>query len=363
MKSVSGLFAEITTTYFAMAPYLMLGLVFAGILHVLFKKEFIVKHLGSNSFGSVLKASLLGVPLPLCSCSVVPTALSLRKNNASIGASVSFLISTPQTGVDSIAATYGMLGPVFAFFRPIAALIMGIVGGVVTNIVVKKSSVQSVAMPSSFPCVICKEPSEHTHSWLDKMRAMSRYACIDFLDDITIQLMIGIVIAGVLSFFIPPDFFVTYVNNDFLGMILMMLLGIPMYVCATASIPIALALMDKGLSPGAAFVFLACGPATNAATIALINKAMGTKIIGIYLGVIAVCSLAAGFALNWIYSLTGAAVPHAGPLLNDSEGTSSFEQIVSFVFLGLLCTSLYRIAKSKFASGSSKKCNGTDCCT
>ncbi|MCG7851792.1 MAG: permease, partial [Methanosarcinaceae archaeon] len=225
---------EIINTFIVMAPYLLLGLTFAGILHILFSKEFIIRHLGGNDLKSIVKAAVLGVPLPLCSCGVIPTALSLRKSNASTAATVSFLVSTPQTGIDSIIATYGMLGPVFAVFRPFAALVMGIGAGVATMIFCAKyDSANHAAVPST-ECPMCFDPSPHKHMFHEKVRSMARYAYVDFLDDISIQLVVGIVLAGLITFFIPEDFFSRYIGNDFAEMALMIVGGIPLYVCATA---------------------------------------------------------------------------------------------------------------------------------
>lgn len=299
---IMGLLNEIAKTFLEMAPYLLLGLTFAGILHVLFTKELVARHLGGHKISAIIKSALLGVPLPLCSCGVVPTALSLRKSHASDGATVSFLISTPQTGVDSIIATYGMLGPVFAIFRPIAAFIMGIAGGVVTNLFDRGGKTEATQDSEllSTDCKICVEPLPHKHSFIEKIWSMAKYGYGEFLDDISKQLVVGIIISGMISYFVPDDFFTRYIGNRFLEMVIMIIGGIPLYVCATASIPIAFALMMKGVSPGAAFVFLAVGPATNAATITLIGNVMGKKIVVVYLGVITFFSVIAGYIFNFI---------------------------------------------------------------
>lgn len=298
---VIGLLNEIVKTFLEMAPYLLLGLTFAGILHILFTREIIARHLGGHRFSAVVKSALLGVPLPLCSCGVVPTALSLRKSHASDGATVSFLISTPQTGVDSIIATYGMLGPIFAVFRPIAAFIMGIAGGAVTNLFDTGGKSEAILDNERYTsCKICVMPTPHRHSLIEKIWSMVKYGYGEFLDDISKQLVVGIIISGMISYFVPDDFFTRYIGNRFLEMVIMIVGGIPLYVCATASIPIAFALMMKGVSPGAAFVFLAVGPATNAATVTLIANAMGKKIVAVYLGVVTLFSIIAGYIFNFV---------------------------------------------------------------
>ena len=334
---------EVVKTFLEMAPYLMLGLVFAGILHVLFKKEYVVKHLGQNDAWSVVKAAALGVPLPLCSCGVVPTALSLRKNGASQGATMSFLISTPQTGVDSIAATYGMLGPLYAIFRPLAALLMGIVGGLVTNFFYPQKS-SPVSVNNAFSCVLCDNDLQHDHSWWHKINGMIRYAFADFLDDISLQLAVGIVLSAIISMVIPADFFNHIRGGQFVEMIIMSLVGIPLYVCATASIPIAMALMAKGLSPGAAFVFLATGPATNSAAMVLIGNVLGRKFLIIFIAVIAVCSMVAGAVLNWLYAHFSGLFPQASTMnhYHHQETGSVLMVVVSIVFLCILLLSYWR---------------------
>jgi len=302
-NTLAEIILAVWATFYEMAPYLLLGLTFAGVLHVLFKKEFITRHLGKASAASVIKAAVLGVPLPLCSCGVIPTALSLRKSNASRGAVMSFLVSTPQTGVDSIIATYGMMGPVFAVFRPIAAFFMGIFGGLLTGRIDREpvTDTTTKAGDDGFSCVVCDVTHEHTHTLREKMRSMIRYGYGSFLDDISLQLIVGIFISGLITFFVPEDLFGSIITSDFIGMLIMIVAGIPLYVCATASIPIAVALMAKGVSPGVAFVFLAVGPATNAASLTLILHALGKRFTALYLGTMIAGAIATGYALNFLH--------------------------------------------------------------
>lgn len=297
---------EIQTVFIQMAPYLLLGLLIAGFLHVFINQDTILKHLGQNNLTSVFKAALIGVPLPLCSCGVVPTALSLRKNKASKGATVSFLISTPQTGVDSILATYALMGPIFALFRPIASFIMGIIGGLAVTLLDHDTTPTTQPKNKAPHCESCHSEAHahHKRTLMSQIKSMLNYAFIEFLDDIALPLIIGIIISGFISFLIPENFFQSYIRNEWLAMGLMVLIGAPLYVCATASIPIATALMLKGLSPGAAFVFLVTGPATNAASMTLIANALGKKCFTIYLSVIALCAIVFGFILNAIFTLT-----------------------------------------------------------
>ncbi|MDA3814630.1 MAG: SO_0444 family Cu/Zn efflux transporter [Candidatus Cloacimonetes bacterium] len=340
-----GLLNEIWKTYISIAPYLFLGLAFAGLLHVVFKKDFVAKHLGKSDFFSVIKAAILGVPLPLCSCGVIPTALFLRKKKASKGATLSFLISTPQTGVDSIIATYGMMGPIFAIFRPLAAFVTGIVGGLVANFVEKKDEPETSITEDKFDCDTCEIDEPHSHTVLERITSGVKYAFVEFLDDITIQLIVGIVIAGFISFIIPDNFFADFGGDGIMGMLLMIAVGIPLYVCATASIPIAVSLILKGISPGAAFVFLVVGPATNAATIALISRTLGKKLIAIYLAVISVFAILGGFLLNYIFDIVGK--PDM-MIMNHHEDISLFSKILIMIFSIMLILSVFRKIRNKF---------------
>jgi len=355
MDYLSGLLKEIFSTYIEIAPYLLIGLSFAGLLHILFNKDFILNHLGKNDFWSVLKASVLGVPLPLCSCGVIPTALHLRKQKASMGATLSFLISTPQTGVDSIIATYGMMGPIFAIFRPVFAFIMGIAGGIAANIFDKdKLDIKKMEAEGS-SCVTCDETEPHDHTFREKLNSGVKYAYMEFLDDISLQLVFGIILAGIISFIIPDNFFLKYGGDGLAGMLIMMAFAIPLYVCATASIPIAVSLMLKGLSPGAALVFLIAGPATNIATITLIGRALGRKMVIIYLSVIAVFALLGGYLLNFIFSFMGEKIISQG--LHHHESTSIVFQVLIAIFSLLLIASIVRKIRGKFGRS---ECNCND---
>ena len=257
-----------------MSPYLLLGFFIAGILYVYFPKEKVSKYLGKSNFKSTLNAALIGVPLPLCSCGVIPTGISFYKNGASKGSSVSFLISTPQTGVDSVLATYSLLGLPMAIIRPIIALVTGVIGGLVTNAAASEDVHQSVEI---------REQSEIEHSKGDRIRQMMHYAFVEFLQDISKWLIVGLLLAALMAVLIPDDFFSNYLENEYLSMLLVLIASIPLYVCATGSFPIAAVLLMKGLSPGAAIVFLMAGPATNAATITVIGKVLGRKTLFSYL--------------------------------------------------------------------------------
>ncbi len=343
MEIITGINSAIQTTFFLMAPYLLLGMLLAGMLHVLVSRSFVFNHLGKKGLWSVVKATLFGVPLPLCSCGVLPLAMSFRKSGASKGATTAFLISTPQTGIDSILATCGMLGLPFAIFRPIAAFVIGIVGGVIADVFSDAEEPHDVHNnDASSGCALCPATRLHKHSLIEKITGMLRYSLRDFPDDITLHLIIGIIIAGLISYFIPNDLFTRYLHNDFLSMLVMIVIGAPLYICATASIPIAAALMLKGASAGAAFVFLTVGPATNAAAIILIAHALGKKIAGLYLLTIIIMSIIAGYILNFIFSITKYSFPRAAYHHHHMESIGFWTLSIGLFFLAVLMLSLYR---------------------
>ncbi len=274
-----------------MAPYLLLGFFIAGVLHVYFPKEYLQKYLGKNNKTSVFLATLLGIPLPLCSCGVIPTAVGLHKEGASKGATTAFLISTPQTGIDSIFATYGMLGWVFAIFRPLIALITGIIGGLLVNVFEQKSSTQvQIAVDE---CEVTNQKKSEP-----KYQQMLKYGFITLLDDIAKWLLIGLLLATLFSVLLPDDFLVNYFQNTWLSMLLVLVIAIPLYVCATGSIPIALVLFAKGLSMGSILVFLMAGPATNISTITVLSKTLGKRNTIIYLFTIIINALIFGYLID-----------------------------------------------------------------
>jgi len=278
-----------------MSPYLLFGFLVAGILYVFIKPELVEKHLGGKGTSQVVKASVLGVPLPLCSCGVIPVAASLRRHGAGKGATTSFLISTPQTGVDSIMVTLSLLGPVFAVFRPLFAFISGVFGGTAVNLLDRDDG----AGPADhIVCTDCGPDGTHRSSGLT---GAFRYGFHTLPRDINRALIIGIILAGLIGALVPDDFFASVLGGGIVAMLVMMAVGIPVYVCATASVPIAAALIAKGVSPGAALAFLMTGPATNAATILTVSRVMGRRTAAIYLAVVAVCAIGGGFLLDAIY--------------------------------------------------------------
>lgn len=298
-----------------MSPFLLLGFLIAGVMHAFIPRGFYAKFLSKKNFRSVLNAALLGIPLPLCSCGVIPTAMSLRKEGASHGAVVSFLIATPQTGVDSIAATYSLMGLPFAIVRPIAALFTALFGGMLANrmsdevVPVEEEEEKHCCCHNEeghhkeeeSPCCCHhkkehKEENEEEHgscchhaeaekgmSFVEKMKVALDYAFVDMMEDIGKWLIVGLIFAGLITVFVPASAFAVFVDNTWLSMLLVLLISIPMYVCATGSIPIAVALMMKGLTPGAGLVLLMAGPAANMASILVIRNRLGSKTLFAYL--------------------------------------------------------------------------------
>ena len=289
MGFISIILKEIIFFFNEVSIYLLFGFIIAGILHVLFPESIIRRHLGRDSFGSALKSTLFGIPIPLCSCGVVPVAASLRNSGASKGATISFLISTPQVGADSFMITYSLLGWVFALFRIVASLITAMAAGIMVNILSRNDSSRSGELSSNM---------NSEEGFGRRIKSILQYVEHDLLGSIANALMVGIIAAGIISALIPEGFFNRYLGSDFLSMILMLLIGIPLYVCAAASTPIAASLIMKGISPGAALVFLLTGPATNAITIATTARVLGKKSTAVYLVAIALVSLALGYLLN-----------------------------------------------------------------
>jgi len=293
MKWINEFFTTLWDLTLEMAPYLLLGFLIAGLLNGLFSKEWLQRQLGKPGWGSSIKAALFGVPLPLCSCGVIPTGVSLHKKGASKGATTSFLISTPQTGIDSILITYGMMGWAYAIVRPIIAFITGIFGGFFVDNFDKSQE----EMKDAECCDDCEVDVNQQH-WFDRI---FKYAFVEFLQDISRWLIIGLVLATVISMLIPEQFFEEGILSEpIVSMLLVLLASIPLYVCATGSVPIAAVLLMKGISPGAAIVFLMAGPATNIATFTVIWNAIGKRMTIIYLASIIIGAMLFGIIIDYV---------------------------------------------------------------
>ena len=363
LEYINLFFSEAVSLFIEMAPYILLGVGIAGFLHIILKKDFVARQIGGNNIGSVFKAALFGVPLPLCSCGVVPTAVYLKNSGASKAAVTSFLISTPQTGIDSISATWGMLGPLFAVFKALAALIIGTAGGIADFILDRRNEETKELQEQKREqnTVKTAEIERYPGLW-GKVKEMFRYAFFELLDDIAVNFIIGLAIAAVISIAIPDDFFnSTFLSNPFVSMVLMVIIGIPMYICSTSSIPIAVALIANGVAPGAAYVFLVAGPATNAASLAIIGKALGRKTTIRYLTTIIAGSMIFGFAMDRIYTAIGISPFGAAMQHHHAENNPGiFLTAVSIFFLIMMIILLTRKIRSRFRGKTGTCSCGSD---
>jgi hypothetical protein len=324
---------EIWTLLCEMSPYLLLGFLLAGLMHEFIPNKVYTKYLGSNSLKSVVLAALFGVPLPLCSCGVIPTAMGIRREGASKGATISFLIATPQTGVDSIIATYSLMGLPFAIIRPIVALVTAVFGGVLCNVFDHQSS------PSgSFKSTL--STSEETKEDHSLWRALS-YAFGEMMEDIGKWLAMGLIVAGIITAAVPDSWFTIFQGNTLYSILFVLVFSIPMYLCATGSIPIALALMLKGLTPGAALVLLMAGPASNAASILVVGKVLGKRSMLVYLIAIITGAVLFGFGIDYLLPREWFTAPVAQYEACHDAGISIFSYICTALLLVLLVRALW----------------------
>ena len=305
--------------------YVLFGLVVGGLLRVFLSPGTVARHLGRGRFSSVLKASALGIPLPLCSCGVLPAAASLRRQGASRGATTAFLISTPETGVDSIALTWALLGPVMTVARPVAAFLTATVAGVVENLIGKpddREVVPDMRCPVDACCdgVGCSEEEHRRHHSLgEKLRAGMRFAFGELWADLAGWFMVGTALAGLIGALVPDDVMGRYLGGGVWSMLLMLAVAVPLYICATSSTPVAAMLILKGVSPGTALVLLLAGPATNVTSISVLFGILGKRATAIYLTAISVVSVLCGLGLDALHGWLGlsarAAVGHAAEMV------------------------------------------------
>lgn len=277
-----------------MSPYLLLGFLLAGLMRAFVPTHLYHRYLGKPNFRSVVNAMLLSLPVPLCSCGVIPTAMSLHRQGASKGASVSFLIATPQTGIDSIIATYSLMGLPFALMRPLAAIVTSLLGGQLVNWFDKTSTPTATSLQA-------EETEEERPGFRTRIRQALNYAFVEMMQDIGRWLVLGLIIAGLITAYVPDSVFALLAGNTVLSILVVLVCAVPMYLCATGSIPIAVALMLKGLSPGTALVLLMAGPAVNVASMLVVRKVMGLRTLLLYL--LSIVGGAIGFALTIDYLL------------------------------------------------------------
>ncbi len=361
----------------AMAPYILFGLLFAGILHELVPDSIVTKHLGKDNISSVVKSTVFGIPLPVCSCGVIPLATSIKKSGASKGATLSFLISTPITGVDSIMATYGIFGWIFTLYRAVTSMIIAMVAGILTNIfdkeeavVVKKPAFSAMAPQTSTSFTMntpkiedescgtgtgscCSSTNAEKKSF--SFMAAMKYAFITLLGDIAKPLFWGLILGALITVAIPDNLAELLKDNSWLSYLIVIVIAVPMYVCATASLPIAAGLMLSGVSAGAAFVFLSAGPATNTVTIGVVKKMLGSKSLAIYLGSIIIGSILFGLGLDYIFD---ASAIDPTSLIHMDEKGGIISILSSIVLWGLV---VWFMVKPYFEKKDA--CSGGSCCS
>ena len=372
MEYITLFFTTLIDLSNAMAPYILFGLLFAGILHEIVPDTIVKNHLGKDSILSVVKATIFGIPLPVCSCGVIPLATSIKKSGASNGSVLSFLISTPITGIDSILATYGIFGWVFTIYRAITSMIISIIAGILSNIYVQEQRKKeqkpqvtfSMATPSQHSSMMNFSPQQQSSESccsskncdeVKKSKVISTltYAFGTLLKDIASPLFIGLLLGAFITVAVPDNLSEILVQYNWLSYIIVIAIAVPMYVCATASLPIAAGLMLAGVSPGAAFVFLSAGPATNTVTIGVVKKMLGAKTLFIYLGTIIVGSIIFGLGLDYLFQDV-----NIKELVHIDEHTSMIAWISSIILWGFV---LYYLFKSYIVK--EKECSDGNCCS
>ncbi|MBU2977749.1 SO_0444 family Cu/Zn efflux transporter [Alteromonas sp. C1M14] len=346
MTDITLLFDNFIGLFIESAPWLLLGLLVAGIMHELVPVSLLQKHMGNNSVGAIFKAAVIGAPLPLCSCGVIPAALGLRRSGASKPATVSFLVSTPETGVDSVSVSYALLGPLFAIVRPVAAIFSAIYTGLMVKFFAEPDErkqqdapaintnqcAESAAKPAMATSTCCSTaPKENpvsscattqapndtaqsdgccssksspkntsaTKPLGAKITTLLQFSTGKLLQDITLWLLIGLALAAAIQTWVPTSF-LTQWGDGFMAMLVMAVIGVPMYICATASTPLAVGFLSAGLSPGAILVFMLAGPATNVSTMGMIGKELGRRALILYIFSITSASIGFGYLLNYL---------------------------------------------------------------
>jgi len=350
------------------APFVLFGTFLAGLLYIFLNPETIYRRLSKNSLGSVFTASLFGIPLPLCSCGVLPAAVSLSKQGANKGAVLSFLISTPESGVDSIAVTYALMDPLMTIMRPVAAFVSAITAGILGVVTGKSEKDEAPVRPDltcrvdgccdGVDCPVDLHKNHHTVG--EKTWAATKYAFVELFEDFAPWFVIGVIAAGVLSALTPEGFLERYLGGGILTMLIMLAMGIPIYICATASTPLAAALVLSGVSPGAALVFLLAGPATNAASLSVVAGNLGRRATVIYVATIAVVAIAMGLLTDFLYGALGIT-----PRVYAGDASEFLPESVKIVLAAamifLLAVGIYRNFSHGHSSCSDACCASTTC--
>lgn len=346
MDVLAAVVYETFRTLYLAAPYLLFGLLVAGFLHVLLPAAKIQRWMGRPGIRGVALAAGVGVPLPVCSCGVVPITVEMRRKGASQAASMAFLTTTPESSIDSILFTWGLMGPVMAVARPLAAFVTAVLGGTLAIFSLAERSPDDAPAATSCACddgcaAPAAVPREGGGLWRRIVRPSLRYGFGELLDDLAFWLLIGVVLAGVLGAVVPADLGALGLGSGLMPMVLLLAVGVPIYMCASASTPIAAALMAKGVSPGAALVFLLAGPATNLATLVLLTRTFGRRFVAVYLASVVAGALAAGLALDALVAGLGWRI--AVPLTAPGESPWAVLEWTAFAVLAaLLVASLWR---------------------
>ncbi|HBS83467.1 SO_0444 family Cu/Zn efflux transporter [Vreelandella alkaliphila] len=296
---------ELLSIALSAAPWLLLGLVIAGLIKALMPEHLLQRWMGGRGLGSILRAAVIGMPLPLCSCGAIPTALALHRGGAGRGPTTSFLISTPGVGVDSMLITSVLLGPLMALARVLGALVTAIVTGILVGFTGQSALPKST--PVSSCCASKGADDGHAHAHATESTGVIaglKYAFSDLLDDISSWMFAGLLLAGVLVTFVPPETLVGF-SGGLLALILMAVIGIPLYICATAATPVAAGLLLAGISPGMALVFLLAGPVTSLATLAILRREFGNQALAVYLVSILLVTVLIGWVFDQGLAMTG----------------------------------------------------------
>ena len=325
------------------APYLLLGLLIAGLIKQIIPESWIKKIMGENS--SVVTASLIGAPLPLCSCSVIPTAMGIRRAGASKASTASFMVATPETGVDSIGITYALMGPVMAIARPVAAIASAIMAGLLVKSYDEETP--PIDSPSEKSC--CKnhtatDTTDSKPTISQNIRLIGQYGFGKLLSDFMDWLLIGLFFAALIKTFVPASFFLQY-GSGVWAMLIVVAISIPMYICATASTPIAAGLMLSGFSPGAALVFMLTGPASNIATLMVIKNELGRRSLIAYLIGVIVTAIVMGLALDNLLLMTGLELNISTG--NHGDMTTLFYQICALILAVLMLRQYWKRWRNK----------------
>ena len=420
MSELTALFENFAVLFMESAPWLLLGLLIAGLMHELVPVDILKKHMGNASTQAIGKAAVIGAPLPLCSCGVIPAAIGLRRSGASKPATVSFLVATPETGVDSVSVSYALLGPVFAIVRPVAAITSAIYAGLMvkwfdtpdannqpqtdqaatteadTSSACCSSkqpetkpepasassccSSQTQVAPITEPASCCSsakktEPAEakasccsttaqqkaetikaDSQSLSVKAQAIWQFSTVKLLNDLTLWLLIGLSLAAAIQTWVPHQF-LTQWGDGFMAMLIMAVIGIPMYICATASTPVAVGFLAAGLSPGAVLVFLLAGPATNISTMGMIAKEMGKRTLVLYVFSVVSISILLGYALNIaIQAFELSAWIPLGQGGHDHNDISAIYALCAMLLFGLMIRNAWQSLQQRYAKPASSSC-------